>query len=479
MKKVNFITSVFILMAILPMVSAVTLPTSAFFCEEFGGSYDCIYAGDGDAGFGNNGVIVGGEIREWYNFTEGFGNGINISLYVDSMTSSLDYVELGCKSYNPATDFFVIANITVIDNPSVRHFTVPNNCLNPEDNQTAIFYIGPTPETTAVNRWFDSFFTELDAPSSPINATISIVYPYNITYNSTVDNLEYSVSNAQACWYSTNLGVTNNTITCGQNVTGLNANNTGSYTWIVYANNSENNLVTDSVTFNVLLPIAPPTIPNIYYTPQSPEVLFMQEAVGNPTNSNLAYDGNTTSYTGVYSGSGGLSWYIGYNWTSTVGNVINMTVVIHTYDGSSGTVNFACENRTDSTYIDIGSFSATGTEEYGDVTFYIPRECIGTWATIPDHLEFRVISDADFSVGEFLIYNNEVESPPSPEVEQEDILYTVLSSSGTGLGVFLEAIRSPLVAIILGIGVILGIVGIVYVLSSTIKNYLGNFVKGK
>ena len=330
MKKVNFILSAIILMAIIPMVSAVTLPTSAFFCDNIDEPInDCIYAGDGDAGFSDYSLIgSSNKVREWYNFTEGFGNGIIIHLYAMCNTASLDYVQFGCKSYSPVNDFFVLANLTLNEEPSERQFTVPNNCLNPEDNQTVIFYISNSsvPETTNLNAWFDNYFTELDAPLTP-NATISIVYPNNITYNSTVDNFEYIVADAQTCWYSTVLGMTNNSLTCGQNVTGLNANNTGSYTWYVYANNSENTLTSDSVTFEVAIPQPSP----------SPS--------------------------------------------------------------------------------------------------------------------------------------------PSPSSTQDDVLYSVLASSGTGLGVFLEAVRSPLVAIILGIGVILGIVGIVYVLSSTIKNYLGSTFK--
>jgi len=409
-------------MAIIPMVSAVTLPTSAFFCDNIDEPInDCIYAGDGDAGFSDYSLIgSSNKVREWYNFTEGFGNGIIIHLYAMCHTASLDYVQFGCKSYSPVNDFFVLANLTLNEEPSERQFTVPNNCLNPEDNQTVIFYISNSsvPETTNLNAWFDNYFTELDAPLTP-NATISIVYPNNITYNSTVDNFEYIVADAQSCWYSTDLGATNNSLTCGQNVTGLNANNTGSYTWYVYANNSDNNLVSDAVTFNVLLPLLPST-PNATIS-----ITYPTNITYNVTVDNLEYEVSDAE----------SCWY-----STDLGATNNSLTCGQNVTGLNYSVN--------------GTY---------------------TWYVYANNSENTLTSDS--VTFEVAIPQPSPSPSPSPSPQQQDIVYSVLASSGTGLGVFLEAIRSPLVAIILGIGVILGIVGIVYVLSSTIKNYLGSTFK--
>ncbi|MEK6898727.1 MAG: Ig-like domain-containing protein [Nanoarchaeota archaeon] len=104
-------------------------------------------------------------------------------------------------------------------------------------------------------------------PSDTILPLVSITYPTNTTYASAITALNYSTSdtNLQACWYSLDLGVTNNTITCGTNVTGLTATQ-GSNTWKVYANDSNGNLNTSSVTFAVTLDTTPPDLITVYPT---------------------------------------------------------------------------------------------------------------------------------------------------------------------------------------------------------------------
>ncbi len=79
---------------------------------------------------------------------------------------------------------------------------------------------------------------------------VNIVYPQNITYNVNVSNLNYTLLdiNPQTCWYSLDNGVTNTTITCGQNVSGLTSIE-GSNTWRVWANDSAGNVNSSTVTF--------------------------------------------------------------------------------------------------------------------------------------------------------------------------------------------------------------------------------------
>ncbi|MBI3334051.1 right-handed parallel beta-helix repeat-containing protein [Candidatus Pacearchaeota archaeon] len=83
-----------------------------------------------------------------------------------------------------------------------------------------------------------------------IQPVVSIAAPLNQTYTSVQSTLDYSVSDAQikTCWYSLNLGVTNTTVACGTNVSGLNSGQ-GSSTWRVYANDSAGNTNSTSVTF--------------------------------------------------------------------------------------------------------------------------------------------------------------------------------------------------------------------------------------
>ena len=87
--------------------------------------------------------------------------------------------------------------------------------------------------------------------SDTIPPLLSIIYPQNTTYNINVSSLNYSVSDAnlQSCWYSLNNGATNTTITtCGNNVTGLTSTE-GSNTWKIWANDTNNNINTSSITF--------------------------------------------------------------------------------------------------------------------------------------------------------------------------------------------------------------------------------------
>ncbi|MBI3623065.1 hypothetical protein HY212_03220 [Candidatus Pacearchaeota archaeon] len=82
---------------------------------------------------------------------------------------------------------------------------------------------------------------------------ISITYPLNSSYNINVTALNYTASDNSAldkCWYSLNNGVTNTTITCGNNVSGLSSNE-GSNTWKVWANDTAGNLNSSSKTFFV------------------------------------------------------------------------------------------------------------------------------------------------------------------------------------------------------------------------------------
>jgi len=86
-----------------------------------------------------------------------------------------------------------------------------------------------------------------------INPNIEIVYPLNNSiYSSAITELDYTVydTNLDSCWYSLDAGLINTTITCGNNVTGLNSGE-GSSTWQIWANDSDNNINTTTVTFSV------------------------------------------------------------------------------------------------------------------------------------------------------------------------------------------------------------------------------------
>ncbi len=86
--------------------------------------------------------------------------------------------------------------------------------------------------------------------------SVSIAYPTATTYSSNITHLNYSASDEtslDSCWWTDDGGTNNNSVTCGQNVTGQNWGE-GSTTLTVYANDSSNNLGSDSVTFTVSYP---------------------------------------------------------------------------------------------------------------------------------------------------------------------------------------------------------------------------------
>lgn len=97
-----------------------------------------------------------------------------------------------------------------------------------------------------------------------VNPRVSVLAPENgASYSSHRNNLNYSVMDVglESCWYSLDSGKTNVTITtCGENVSGI-TSSSGSNTWIVYANDSQGNLNSSSITFTVSLPGEPAPAP--------------------------------------------------------------------------------------------------------------------------------------------------------------------------------------------------------------------------
>jgi hypothetical protein len=78
---------------------------------------------------------------------------------------------------------------------------------------------------------------------------VFITYPLNTSYRENISGLNYIVDNtAQFCWYSLNKGQVNVSITCGTNLSGL-VNNEGSNTWIIWTNDTNNNINFSSITF--------------------------------------------------------------------------------------------------------------------------------------------------------------------------------------------------------------------------------------
>ena len=82
------------------------------------------------------------------------------------------------------------------------------------------------------------------------NPNVEITSPSNTTYNLDVTAINYMSSdvNLDKCWYSTDLGITNNSVMCNANVSGLTSVE-GSNTWRVWANDTYGRSNISSVTF--------------------------------------------------------------------------------------------------------------------------------------------------------------------------------------------------------------------------------------
>ena len=86
-----------------------------------------------------------------------------------------------------------------------------------------------------------------------INPLMSITYPNVTTYSENVSDFNYTYveTNPGYCWYSTNGGATNSSsVNMGINFTNV-LSVGGSNTWLLYCNDTSNNLNVSSITFDV------------------------------------------------------------------------------------------------------------------------------------------------------------------------------------------------------------------------------------
>lgn len=110
---------------------------------------------------------------------------------------------------------------------------------------------------------FTMFSFVVDSPL-PV---VEVLYPLNQTYGYEIRELNYSVFdlNLSSCWYSLDGGLTNFSVSCGENVTGLSSVE-GSNSWIVWANDTNGNESYADVTFSVDI-----TSPYFYGYVEEPE----------------------------------------------------------------------------------------------------------------------------------------------------------------------------------------------------------------
>jgi len=167
----------------------------------------------------------------------------------DGVYKSQNYVEINVTG----TDSIAISNLqTRLYNSTGSQINISNSATSPLYMKTSgladgTYYYNATINNTAGTK------TEAGTRSivlDTIKPLVNIVYPIAINYSINVSVLNYTTSdiNLDSCWYSLNNGVTNTTITCGTNKTGL-ISAEGSNTWKVYANDSAGNQNVSSVTF--------------------------------------------------------------------------------------------------------------------------------------------------------------------------------------------------------------------------------------
>jgi len=199
--------------------------------------------------------------------------------------------------------------------------------------------------------WLPLVYPLAPDTSAPL---VSIIYPENITYYSNVTSLNYTVydGHLQACWYSLNNGQTNITITCGVNITGLNAGD-GSHTWTIWANDTYGNENKSSVTFSV----------------NTTELLFNITIISPES---VIYTDTSVTFAISTNKDASNCWYNLDSSGNTLMSQLNATFFNDTFifsRGSIHTVNFTCNDTNN-------NFAYTS-----DITFRIAEEagCTPRW----------------------------------------------------------------------------------------------------
>ena len=182
----------------------------------------------------------------------------------DSVFPLISYVFPSENNDSYLSRNYVLINITVSDsflsNVSVYLFNASGIVNISNSTGTALFvnfselfdgvyYFNATAADSSNNRnWTETRTVTIDS----LKPRVSVSLPLNVSYASSQGRLNYTVFDdyLQACWYSLNGGVSNTSVTCGNNVTGLTSVE-GSNTWIVYANDSAGNMNSSSVSFVV------------------------------------------------------------------------------------------------------------------------------------------------------------------------------------------------------------------------------------
>ena len=210
----------------------------------------------------------------------------------------------------------------------------------------------------------DQISLEIFVPDTDtIPPAITIYYPLNITYPSAVTYMEFTATdpNLESCWYSTDGGITNVSISCSSGVleTVSITSVEGSNTWTVYARDSFGNEAFESVTFTVDTSgtsndTTPPTITISYpqNTTYTSSVTYMEFTVtddnlescwystdGGATNISVSCTSGVTQNISLTSVEGTNTWtvYARDSFGNETFKSVTFTVDTSAGDGNSGT----------------------------------------------------------------------------------------------------------------------------------------------
>src|SRR3989344_3315859 len=227
----------------------------------------------------------------WFNINTDFnGGGVSVnafSMNIDENNSIylIDGNEDVYLSTNYGVNFTKIADDLNAGNGAIKSFySIFSNssvtyqirnctlsCTNEpyfgSDGTSNSYYLNETSSLNLSGRYlqYKLYFARKDSTVVPILSDVSIdysivnsapnlslTYPLAGNYSNLQTAINYTVSdsNLDSCWYSLNSGITNISITCGTNITGLSSTQEEN-TWTVYANDTANSLSFSNVTFIV------------------------------------------------------------------------------------------------------------------------------------------------------------------------------------------------------------------------------------
>jgi sporulation protein YlmC with PRC-barrel domain len=171
----------------------------------------------------------------------------------------------------------------------------------------------------------ETYWVNVSAVLDTINPSVSILVPLNVSYTAVRTELNYTVNdtNLDSCWYSLDLGITNVSVTCGANVSGLDSGE-GSSVWVVYVNDTSGNVNESSVTFFV-----DSLIPSLDGLTEDPADGVVYSAGARYEFNSTASDTNLQSVVIEFSGTN-------YTMSDSGGGVYNFTIL----DLGAGTYNY-------------------------------------------------------------------------------------------------------------------------------------------